>query len=544
MTKNSFIQKVSTRVPRVPLLSRSVYLVVCMGYMMTSTFAQTSKINAPLTIYNDYPGGNILVDSIVGDQIYIHQDINGIWGNWFYWNFKVKGATPGKTYTFNFTHPWEDVKKMQVVGVHGPAISLDEGKTWTWAGKENTTAHSFTYTFPSNTSVVQLSAVIPYTEADYTRFMERYKNHPNVYERGLTVSEGGRKVECLHIGKVAGNVSHKVLITARHHACESMGSFVLEGLIEAVLEDDTDGKWLRENVEFLLIPFMDKDGVEESRQGKNQRPRDHNSDYKGESLWASVSALKSFVPKWGGQSIKVALDIHCPFISGGSHESVYMVENFREPTQVQQSLFSAHLERSVKNSLPYKESNNIKFGTSWNKGKKDSRFSDWAHSMNSVRLVSTIEMPYANASGTVVTAENTRVFGRDLASAIAKYLQTESQESKVTSTQQTPKSAEQETPKTTTTLVPHSTGLPKGIESWINGRVNYYTKNLNLNEQQAQQIRGFFTESAKRGAEIKETLKGEEQKKASWQNQREREHKVNSILTEEQKKKMAELEKK
>lgn len=81
-----------------------------------------------------------------------------------------------------------------------------------------------------------------------------------------------------------------------------------------------------------------------------------------------------------------------------------------------------------------------------------------------------------------------------------------------------------------------------GVEGWIKGRTNYYTKHLDLTEEQSKQVYGFLSESTKNAAEIKEILKGEEQKKALWQNQKELERKMKNILTDEQKQKLKELE--
>lgn len=91
--------------------------------------------------------------------------------------------------------------------------------------------------------------------------------------------------------------------------------------MEAALED----RWLRENADFVVIPFMDKDGVEEGDQGKNRRPRDHNRDYDGESVPASVRANREWVPHWGNGSLAFALDMHCPWIRGENNEHIYFV---------------------------------------------------------------------------------------------------------------------------------------------------------------------------------------------------------------------------
>lgn len=61
---------------------------------------------------------------------------------------------------------------------------------------------------------------------------------------------------------------------------------------------------------------MDKDGVEDGDQGKNRLPHDHNRDYTGESIYASVRASRDFVPHWSVGRLKFALDMHCPYILG------------------------------------------------------------------------------------------------------------------------------------------------------------------------------------------------------------------------------------
>ena len=101
-------------------------------------------------------------------------------------------------------------------------------------------------------------------------------------------------MELLRLGRLDGEAEQCVLLTCRHHACEMMASYSLEGIMEAVLASD-EGRRLREQVEFFVVPFMDKDGVEEGDQGKNRKPHDHNRDYDGESLYASVRAVRELV---------------------------------------------------------------------------------------------------------------------------------------------------------------------------------------------------------------------------------------------------------
>jgi hypothetical protein len=52
-------------------------------------------------------------------------------------------------------------------------------------------------------------------------------------------------------------------------------------------------------------------------------------------------------------------------------------------------------------------------------------FKRWAEDLPGISLSSTIEISYANANGTTVTAEGARRFGRDLARAIRRFLEQE-----------------------------------------------------------------------------------------------------------------------
>jgi hypothetical protein len=46
----------------------------------------------------------------------------------------------------------------------------------------------------------------------------------------------------------------------------------------------------------------------------------------------------------------------------------------------------------------------------------------WASEFKEIKLATTLEFPYANASGSAVTQKNTRVFGHTIARALYEYL--------------------------------------------------------------------------------------------------------------------------
>src|SRR5690606_17404167 len=137
--------------------------VFFMSMMSLSVSAQKHPARRTITIDANFPGGNIILDSITKDTVFIHHKLTDTQGNWFYWHFRVKGVPKGKTLFFKFTHPWTNLKKItSVIGVYGPGISLDRGKTWTWLGTESASGGMFSYQFKSSDSVVHFSMGMPY----------------------------------------------------------------------------------------------------------------------------------------------------------------------------------------------------------------------------------------------------------------------------------------------------------------------------------------------------------------------------------------------
>ena len=371
-----------------------------------------------VAVDGDFPGGNIIVERTAGDTVYLRPDLRDTEGWWFYWNFRVAGAQ-GRTLTFQFVGK-------DPIGVRGPAVSPDGGQRWSWLGAEAVQGASFKYTFPDEATDVRFCLAMPYQEADLRTFVAGHEDHAHLTVQSLCTTKKGRRVERLHVGRLDGQARHKVLLTARHHACEMMASYVMEGLLEAVLADRGDGRWFRRNVEVLAIPFMDKDGVEEGDQGKNRKPHDHNRDYIGESIYPSVAALRTFVSNWSNGRLRAAFDLHCPYLSGSYNEVIYMVGHPDEGVWQEQREFGRILEAMQDGPLLYRATDNLPFGKAWNtdrnfaKGKSCSR---WASGLEGIRLVAPFEIPYANANGQAVTPGTARAFGRRLARALRRYLE-------------------------------------------------------------------------------------------------------------------------
>jgi len=125
-----------------------------------------------IVVDHAFPGGNIVLDSIEGDTVSLHQDLRDTQGDWFYWCFRVRGAA-GRRLAFTFT-------RGNPIGVLGPALSADAGLTWKWLGRDAAQGPTFRYSFAPDAAEVRFCFAIPYLEANLNDFIRRHARDPNL----------------------------------------------------------------------------------------------------------------------------------------------------------------------------------------------------------------------------------------------------------------------------------------------------------------------------------------------------------------------------
>ena len=370
-----------------------------------------------LIIDADFPGGNIIVDGIDGDTVRLHQDLRDTEGDWFYWYFRVRGAQ-GRVLTFQFT-------RGNPIGGRGPCVSVDGGASWQWLGTRPTDA-AFTFAVPAGNAETRFCLAVPYLEADLRRWLAARSGAQGLAVQNLCTTAKGRPVELLRLGRLDGECASRVAIVCRNHCCEMMANYSLEGLMDAVLADSEDGRWFRQRAELAIVPFMDKDGVEDGDQGKNRRPWDHNRDFGDRSIYASTKAMRDFLPAWSQGRLRIALDLHCPWLYGGENEEIYFVGGPVDAQWQRIQEFSRILEATQTSPLIHRPEFNLPFGQKWNTsapGGPVNSFACWAAQLEGIDFGTTVEMPYANVVGKEVNAATARAFGADLARALRHYLQ-------------------------------------------------------------------------------------------------------------------------
>ncbi len=372
-----------------------------------------------LRIDTNFPGGNLKVFDIKDDVIEVAPALRDTETSWFFWSFRLTGAQ-GRRLTFRFVSD-------NPVGVRGPALSHDRF-SWEWSNEDFGTDW-FTVTIPGDAGIIYLSFCPLYTQEHLGVFLSTLETG-EISSNVLTRSRKGRAVEVLNLGAPDNEAKYHVLITARHHACEAIANYVIEGIISSILHDKSEeAMLLREKTAITVIPFIDKDGVEDGDQGKNRIPHDHGRDYdRDDQIYPETKAcakiIKDTISKFG--HIDFILDVHCPWIRSKGNESVYLVGKDSPNDPAMRKEFGGYIISSLtKESLPYKSENDIPYGVSWNTGsnyKKGATIGGWAGKFPEVKATTTIEVAYANADGIVVTAGAAREFGKAVAKALFLYI--------------------------------------------------------------------------------------------------------------------------
>ena len=349
-----------------------------------------------MKVHQDFVGGNISLIKIEENTVYLENQLRDSEGDWFYWAFCVEGAQ-GKTVKFQM--------QPNRVGHFGPAVSYDLYH-WEWLNQSD--GESFTYTFKQDEDKVYFAHDMLYHPAHFLNFCE--KNGIKTEE--FCKSSKGRSVPYFTFGKG----EKTVLLTARHHACEATGNYVLEGVLEYLMQNTPEG------LKFLCVPFMDYDGVVDGDQGKNRKPHDHNRDYvpTEQPIYPTTAKIRDIIKE---ENVIFGFDFHAPWHKGGEHDKVYVVQG--NPDFVgRYNTFDAMLEKNITpESLRYEAKNDLAPNTSWNK-LGNHTFASHVQNGKGAHMAFTLETTYFGTPDNIFTADRGRNLGKAFGKTICEYYDT------------------------------------------------------------------------------------------------------------------------
>jgi hypothetical protein len=256
---------------------------------------------------------------------------------WFY--FRVGNTTAGLKVTFNllnFGKPDSLFNYGMKVLVLSTRENQRAGVSWT-RGCEGISYYpnnirknesnksyytlTFSYTFAYSQDTVYFAYCYPYTYSDLMEDLARIDADPfrsSITSRGLICSTllGNR---CEHLTITNCSADHpkpkrKVVLSARVHPGETVGSWMMRGAIEFLTSQEPEAKILRENYVFKVIPMLNPDGVVNGNYRCGLAGADLNRRWKNPSkaLHPTIYHTKRLVKEFAkdAQSIDLICDLH------------------------------------------------------------------------------------------------------------------------------------------------------------------------------------------------------------------------------------------
>jgi hypothetical protein len=345
-----------------------------------------------------FPTGNGIV-TLTEPILRLDRDLRDSTGDRWYWHIRLRARTD--------TGVVVQTVRPGLLGRAGPAVSIDDG-AYEWMTPGEHSDSGFAVKIGARRTV-RVCATIPYGPAELLRF--RRAAPPQLTWSALTASEHGRQVPMLRVGDPSAIAL--VVLTARHHACEAMASYVLEGAVTSLAELHADGRY--RDVALLAIPMMDVDGVAAGDQGKSRSPHDHNRDYGPTSRYASVRALRQLL-EHETRTI-IGLDLHTPGLRGPLEEKPYVVASGESSDH--------QLTHALVGRIMPTRAELLIFDEPWNNADNlgPRCFAAFLRGLPTVRAAHTVEYPNAVDRDAPVTVERARAFGAALIGGALKVTQ-------------------------------------------------------------------------------------------------------------------------
>ncbi|MGH3449772.1 MAG: hypothetical protein ACRDQW_03400 [Haloechinothrix sp.] len=339
----------------------------------------------------DFPGGNGIVSYLPDGAVLLDRDKRDSVGDRWYWSVRMRSDRSGVVRV--------GLARPGILGRFGPWVRRGTREAWL----STTPIPDGSFDLPIEPGeVVEVSAAAPYGPKQLRRFIGKTRQASGVSWTDLTKSEDGRPVP-LAVANHHARPTRTVLLTARHHACEGAGSFVLEGAVARFLEMRREGRGEALTTELIAAPIVDIDGVWRGDPGKARRPWDHNRDYQSRSRYRAVAALRTLI----GSTHRplFALDLHTPGLRGVLEERPYIVASGHEQDTRQ--------ARDLVTEAEAVDAQLLVFDEEWNDPASTGQrcCAAWLRSLRRTRLALTIEYPNAVDRGTPVTPECARRFG-------------------------------------------------------------------------------------------------------------------------------------
>ena len=319
------------------------------------------------------PSNEISEENIVNDspkeketkeiyQLFLHNDTNTTgYSQWFF--FRIKNGKKNKTINLNIMNFQRKITKY--------AYGL---KIWYYSTKKNKEKNiswhhttekvdyyqnglyryingkrqyyytlSFDYTIEYDDDEIYFANCIPFTYSDiikdlneYTKkendkyyFFERKKLCSTLIGNDVDYFNINNNIDLLHFEE-NNNKKKGIVLFARQHPGETVGSWVIKGAIELLLGESAEAKYLRDNFIIKVIPMVNVDGVICGNSRTSLAGCDLNRRWvnPNEYLYPEIYFLKELIYNFSKKNkVEYIIDFHGHF---GAFNSFFYSNNSKE----------------------------------------------------------------------------------------------------------------------------------------------------------------------------------------------------------------------
>lgn len=297
-----------------------------------------------------------------------------------------------------------------------PVVCLDGGH---WRRVETVAVtprdlggHTLTFSTPEPCETASAAFCYPYGPAELRETLALLDTVWQEQTIGLT--GGSRALTRLRAGARTPE-GLAAYILARQHAGETPASWLLDGLLRAVGEDDE-----MRRVEWWVVPFVDLDGVLAGDYGKDAFPVDFNRSWSAMPMRPEVAAVQADVERFAARfEQRLLVDLHAP---GGAEKGFYqfLPREGRPRAQREAALsFTSRLADQFPGMLPHQLGRATTYPSRWN---TDRTAANWAWDELEQTLGVSAETSYQGIEEGYWDTEGYRDIGGRLARAVAGWL--------------------------------------------------------------------------------------------------------------------------
>jgi len=311
-------------------------------------YKKIDERDTTLIFESRFESGNLLAAYKISEhnyQLVVQNDTNtNGYSQWFF--FRVSGGRKGANVHFNLINLMKGYslfnRGMQIC-VYSEKNAEQEKIGWHKGGNEINyyrngifkyvrdqkrylSSLSFTYEFEYDNDTVYFANSIPYTYTDIFKELNEIQKNDKlsslVHRKILCTTLAGNNLDYITLtnpdtssryDKEAFNNKIGIVIMARVHPGETVGSYMMKGIIDFLCSNTDEANLLRNNCVFKIIPMMNPDGVVCGNYRTSLVGCDLNRRWinPNEILHPEIYAAKQMILKFSTQrQLGLILDLH------------------------------------------------------------------------------------------------------------------------------------------------------------------------------------------------------------------------------------------